>query len=162
MEGDIIYVVREPLLFRSYSVRKTSRSTKLDQLIARSFRYRHYGVEVENNHVLHFISDSISCMDEGMIKKSTMEEFLKDGIKKVDNRVEYKFPREKVAQRAYSRLHTDFSGYKIYTNNCEHFATWCAMGSKISNQYSLGGKGKKIIMLPKKAKKKIIELFAVI
>lgn len=162
MQGDIIYVVREPLWFKSFSVRRTSKSTLLDQLIARTIKYRHYGVEVEDGYVIHFISDSICCLDEAMVKKTTIEEFLKDGVKQVDHSFKSTFSREKIVKRAYSRLNTKFTGYNLLSNNCEHFAAWCALGNKVSRQVYIGKRGQNIIMFPIRAKRKIVQLIAAI
>lgn len=162
MEGDIIYVVRKPLFFKPYQVRKTERSGKLDQIIARTVLYKHYGVEVEDGNVIHFHTDSITCMKEGSIRKTTMEEFLLDGEKRVDTEIEYKFSRNRIMQRAYSRLNTNFDGYHISNNNCEHFAVWCANGNRKSKQVYLVNGGQTIVQLPKKAKDKISSLIAFI
>jgi hypothetical protein len=158
MEGDIIYVLRKPLVFKSYHVRKNDRSCRLDQLIARTLIYKHYGIEVEDGNVIHFICDSVSCLEEGAVRKTTMEEFLKDGVKTVDTNIKYKFSRERVVKRAYSKLNNKFGGYHWLKNNCEHFAVWCASGTKASRQV----KGKVILKYSKKAKDKIASFIAVI
>lgn len=161
MEGDVIYVVRKPIGFRSFDVRRTSRSGKLDQLVHRTIVFRHYGIEVENGYVIHFVGESINWMQESIIKKTTMEEFLKDGIKKVDTDITYKFNRERVVKRAYSRLNTKFDGYSLYKNNCEHFAAWCANGYKASRQVNLKTRSMALVKYPIKAKNKIASFIAV-
>ncbi|PKM95549.1 MAG: hypothetical protein CVU84_05655 [Firmicutes bacterium HGW-Firmicutes-1] len=161
MEGDIIYVVRKPLGLKSFNPRRSSRSGKLDQLIARTLLYRHYGIEVEDGNVIHFICDSILYTNEGTIKKTTMDDFLKDGEKKIDTEMYHKFSRERVVKRAYSRLNTPFDGYKIYTNNCEHFAAWCANGSKVSKQAYFAKSGQTLVKFPKKAKDKLVSVMAI-
>lgn len=160
MEGDIIYVIRKPLGLKSFDIRRSSRSGKLDQLIARTLIYRHYGIEVEDEKVIHFICDSIYYTNEGSIKKTTMEDFLKDGEKKVDIEMSYKFSRERVVKRAYSRLYTTFDGYHVYKNNCEHFAAWCANGNKVSKQAYFAKSGQTLVQFPKKAKDKLISVMA--
>lgn len=161
MEGDVIYVVRKPLGFKSFQLRRSSRSGKLDQLIARTMTYRHYGIEVEDGNVIHFICDSILYTNEGTIKKTSMEEFLKDGVKEIDSNIECKFSKERIVKRAYSRLNTKFNGYSIYNNNCEHFAAWCANGNKTSRQVYLVKGGQAIMKAPKKATKKIASLITI-
>ncbi len=161
MEGDIIYVVRKPIGFKSFDVRRTSRSGKLDQLIHRTIIFRHYGIEVEDGYVIHFVGDSIHCMDESSIKKTTIEEFLKDGKKEVDSDITYKFSRERAVKRAYSRLNTKFDGYSIYRNNCEHFVAWCVNGSKASNRVNFKKRSKAIAMYPIRAKNKIVSMIAI-
>ncbi|PKM52501.1 MAG: hypothetical protein CVV02_01755 [Firmicutes bacterium HGW-Firmicutes-7] len=161
MEGDIIYVVRKPLGLKSFSSRRSSRSGKLDQLIARTMIYRHYGIEVEDGNIIHFICDSILYTHEGSIRKTTMEDFLKGGEKKVDLEMSVKFSRERVVKRAYSRLNTTFDGYHVYNNNCEHFAAWCANGNKVSRQVFFAKSGHTLIQLPKKAKDKLVSVMAI-
>lgn len=161
MEGDVIYVVRKPIGFKSFDVRRTNRSGKLDQLIHRTVVFRHYGIEVEDGKVIHFVGDSIHYMHESTVKKTCMEEFLKDGKKHVDHDVTYKFPRERIVKRAYSRLNTKFDGYHLYKNNCEHFTAWCANGYKESNQVNLKKRGISLAKYPIKAKNKIASLIAV-
>jgi hypothetical protein len=160
MEGDIIYVVRKPLGFKSFEVRRSSCSGKLDQLIARTLTYRHYGIEVEDGNVIHFICESIHYIHEGMIKKTTMEDFLKDGVKRIDYDIPYKFSRDHVVKRAYSRLNTKFDGYSIYHNNCEHFAAWCANGSRVCKQVRFAKGGHTLIKSTKKAKEKLVSVMA--
>ena len=99
-------------------------------------------------------------MDEGSIQKTTMEDFLRDGEKRVDTEMEYRFSRRRIVQRAYSRLNTKFDGYNISKNNCEHFAAWCANGNRKSRQVYLVNSGQTIVQLPKKAKNKISSLIA--
>ena len=43
-----------------------------------------------------------------------------------------RFPPEEVLSRAYSKI--DEVQYNIFSNNCEHFATWCKTGHHISSQ----------------------------
>lgn len=160
MEGDIIYVVRKPLGFKSFHARRSSRSGKLDQLIARTMIYRHYGIEVEDGNVIHFICDSIFYTNEGTIKKTTLEDFLKDGVKEIDTNIDYKFSRERAVKRAYSRLNTKFDGYSIYNNNCEHFAAWCANGNKASKQVFFVKRGQNLVQIPKKATKKLVSVIS--
>ena len=44
------------------------------------------------------------------------------------------YERQKILNRAYSKLNTNFGGYCPATNNCEHFVNWCFTGEKISTQ----------------------------
>lgn len=156
MEGDIIFVVRKRLLFKSFSTRKNSRSTKLDEIICRICTYKHYGVEVENGNVIHFVCDSILLTREGTVKKVTLEEFLKDGNKEIDHTINLKFNGKHVVQRAYSRLNSNFGGYHPFKNNCEHFSAWCANGLKSSSQVHFTKTGQSLISIPKRARERIV------
>lgn len=156
MEGDVIYVKRKRLGLKTFDVRKTSRSTRLDEVICRTCTYKHYGIEVENGNVIHFICDSIFHTQDGIIKKSTMAEFLKDGHKEVDTTMTYKYTRKHVVKRAYSRLHTNFNGYHAFKNNCEHFTAWCANGLKTSSQAHFTEKAYTLGKMPRRAKERIV------
>lgn len=134
MIGDIIYVERKPLLWRSTKIRAHKESSRTDLLIYRTARYRHYGVDVGNNEVIHFQSDSIWTRRESKIIKTSMQDFLKDGECGIIRMIDYTFSREEVVLRAYSMLETNFDGYSIISNNCEDFANWCATGHRRSNQ----------------------------
>lgn len=95
----------------------------------------HYGVVVDNNEVIHFNLD----LDVFQIRivKTSLEEFVGRGsdlqICKISNFHKI-FDAEEIMKRAYSVLGTDFGGYNLFENNCEHFANWCASGETFSNQ----------------------------
>lgn len=162
MKGDVVYVVRKPLWLKSFEARRTEHSVLLDQVIARTMTYRHYGVEVEDGNVIHFICDSISRLPQGSIRKVTMDEFLKGGEKEIDLEMTYKFTRDRVVRRAYSKLNTNFGGYHPYKNNCEHFSSWCVNGLKVSQQAYWGNRADSLIGLPKRAMKKVSAAIAII
>ncbi len=162
MKGDIIFVVRKPLRFGDFEIRKSDKSGKLDELISRTFEYKHYGIEVEDGNVIHFVCESIHYMDESSIIKTDMDKFVKDGVKQVDTSVEYKYSRDEVVERAYSMLGTTFNGYSITSNNCEHFAVWCVNGTKECNQALILRGKKRVIRSSKKIKDKVAALFALL
>jgi len=45
-----------------------------------------------------------------------------------------KLSYEETAILAESMIGSDFGGYNLIKNNCEHFANWCANGEAYSNQ----------------------------
>ena len=95
----------------------------------------HYGIVVEDNQVIHFnMNVEVFAMK---IIKTDMETFLGAGSqlqKCFMSDVHSDYTPKKIVERAYSVLGTDFGGYDLVTNNCEHFANWCASGDKFSNQ----------------------------
>ncbi|HNW36360.1 MAG TPA: lecithin retinol acyltransferase family protein [Candidatus Ozemobacteraceae bacterium] len=119
--------------------------------LARLERYRHYGVYAGRGQVIHFTGSapstarirltSVGEFEEGTFLDSVAGEML--GIH-TDDQVE--FPEGKAAAvcRARSMLGSDFGGYHLLRNNCEHFANWCACRKKISRQ--LLNKGLELIM----------------
>jgi len=135
MYGDIISVERKKLLWRSYKKRRaTIHNDFLDSIVSRLFSFTHFGIEVEDEMVIHFVIPSIRRSKESMIEVITMAGFLKDGKKEIVQNIHYAFPREEIVRRAYSKLGESDGRYNILTNNCEHFALWCATDTKISYQ----------------------------
>lgn len=131
MKGDIVFVEREPLWFGDIKHRLHNRSSWADKLIARFFYYKHYGIEIEDEKIIHFYCPSILKLNEGNIAIVDKSQFLKkNGILKVDKNINYKYSRDEVVLRAKALLNTDFNGYSIINNNCEHFAIWCCTGKK--------------------------------
>lgn len=135
MRGDILYVERLPLgINSSTSFRENPDSCFLDRLIFRFLTYKHYGVDVGNGNVIHFHCSSILKIHRASITQCSLEEFSKDGVIEIDNPTGHDFSLEEIACRAESKLFSDFDGYRIKHNNCEHFSMWCATGYRISKQ----------------------------
>jgi len=134
MYGDIIYVERQPLLWRSAEYRRNPKSKILDIAIYRTTKYSHYGIDLGSGKVIHFLGYSIWERQDSVITITSMEEFAKDGEVKVLRNIPNKFSHEEIVERAMSTLSTNFGGYSILENNCEHFAIWCATGSRASMQ----------------------------
>lgn len=94
----------------------------------------HYGVVVGDDKVVHF-----NLTDEFDIRiiKTNLHKFIGAGtsIKLcMMSELNREFSKEATASRAESCVGSDFGGYNLITNNCEHFANWCANGSTYSNQ----------------------------
>ncbi|MDR5659051.1 lecithin retinol acyltransferase family protein [Serpentinicella sp. ANB-PHB4] len=163
MKGDIIYVIRKPLGLKSFDNRRNNKSTVLDELLARICYYKHYGIEVEDGYVIHFICDSILEQKNGCIRKASLSDFQKDGVIEIDHTVPYKFNKEQVVQRAYEQLNTSFGGYHIRNNNCEHFASWCVSDVKDSKQaLNIKNLRTQLMLYPKLAKNKLLDFIAII
>jgi len=166
MFGDIIYVERRPIVFGSTKPRENPESRLIDRLIYRFVPYRHYGIEVENEQVIHFYGSSFRNRTSSKIIKSPMEDFRAGGkieVLQVKRRI--RLSREDTVRRAHSALGEAKIKYSVNKNNCEHFAYWCATGNYYSTQSDFLGKGKNILELRKKVvpittrtKKKTIEL----
>ena len=150
MYGDIIYVERRPLLWRSTELRKNPGSKKLDIVIYRMTKYSHYGIDLGDGKVAHFMADSFWLRQDSQIVETTIEKFVKDGKLMVLEGIPYKYTREEVVQRAYEAMNTNFGGYSVVENNCEHFAMWCATGIKESRQSALLRYGYIAVTYPKK------------
>ncbi|WZL81815.1 lecithin retinol acyltransferase family protein [Vallitaleaceae bacterium 9-2] len=134
MFGDIIYVERKPLLWKSVEKRANPNSKRIDYIIFRTAKYRHYGIDIGYGRVVHFQGDSFWSRHECRVIESSMEEFLKDGTLGHVANLEYSFSRDEVVRRALNHVGSDFGGYSIKDNNCEHFARWCATGVRSARQ----------------------------
>ncbi len=134
MFGDIIYVERKPLLWKSVEKRANPNSKRIDYIIFRTAKYRHYGIDIGYGQVVHFQGDSFWSRHECRVIESSMEEFLKDGTLGHVANLEYSFSRDEVVRRALNHVGSGFGGYSIKDNNCEHFARWCATGVRSARQ----------------------------
>lgn len=148
MFGDIIYVDRKRLYFRSYDGRRTKHSSWFDQLVARTTNYRHFGIEVEDGYVIHYVGESFFKRKESKVLKTTLEAFAKDGQINTMRISGQQFRPYEVVQRAYSMLGSEFDGYSVTENNCEHFVTWCTCGERRSRQGRVLRVGQKIVKSP--------------
>ena len=93
--------------------------------------YAHHGIYVGRGKVIHHSGWSTGIFKKGPIAMVSLEEFLDGGDLGV---VEYgrKLSKEKILANARSKL--DEENYSIFSNNCEHFATWCSTGTRKSAQ----------------------------
>ncbi len=97
----------------------------------------HHGVEMSDGWVIHFASLD-GTKSGAVICWVRMEDFAGNGTVKV-RRYGRRFDPEQVATRAQSMLGK--SGYDLFANNCEHFATWCVAGEHSSAQVEAAASG---------------------
>lgn len=95
------------------------------------FGPNHYGVYDGNDGVYHFAGENIRDV---YVKYSSLDDFEDGGRVVVDSYPGKKYSPEQIIQRAQSKLGSDFGGYNLYSNNCEHFAFWCVTGIRRSLQ----------------------------
>lgn len=158
MVGDILRVKRKAIGFiASFDNYKTEDSTLIDEVITRVGTYHHFGVQVSNNQVIHFVGSSYLTRKNSKIEITSLEGFSRNGEVTVVNSYQKKFSNDEIVKRAYSKLETDFGVYSVVENNCEHFATWCVTGKKKSNQSYLIEKSKYFFKFPLKSMKDIDE-----
>jgi hypothetical protein len=108
----------------------------------------HHAVDLGKGIVVHFagpVKDKVSAH----VRYDTFEEFVGDGS--VDDVVvrEYgaRLDREETVRRAEGMVGE--SDYNLFTNNCEHLASWCVTGERESRQveqYSTSG-GVTVVLL---------------
>jgi len=101
--------------------------------------YYHHGIYVSDNEVIHFSgrnSDSILDWENCEIIVTTLREFLNGG--RLEVRRYLKCEKCKINDEEYivkkAKSYIGKKGYNLFTNNCEHFANYCTMDKKISEQ----------------------------
>jgi hypothetical protein len=116
--GDHIYVYRDA--FKGVRVGRTL--------------YTHHAIDMGDETVIEFVSDTDAKRDSVIVRRQ-LDDFAQSG--RVGVR-EYgrRFDGETAATRAESMLGT--AGYDFFTNNCEHFASWCVTGQLSSSQIENG------------------------
>lgn len=123
MRGDVIYVSRYRRPANGILYMKD-----------RDGLYRHYGVDVGGGQVIHFRNYSGESKNSAKIILTSISEFAKgDSIEK-SCMTQYLYDKDEIVDRAYSKLGSNFGGYDLINNNCEHFANWCASGKRTSAQ----------------------------
>lgn len=95
----------------------------------------HYGVVVGENDIVHFnlVAEDI----EIRIIRTDLQQFVNGGTRLQVcqiSELNKQLSEKEIISRALSCVGTDFGGYNLLTNNCEHFANWCASGDRFSNQ----------------------------
>lgn len=95
------------------------------------FGPEHYGIYDGNGGVYHYDGRTINNV---YVQYTSLDEFKAGGVAYVYSGYEAKFSADEVVKRATSKLGSHLGGYKIYSNNCEHFATWCLTGIRQSRQ----------------------------
>jgi hypothetical protein len=101
--------------------------------ISRGLPYNHCGVYVGNGQVIHFAPERGATINpaNAVIHQSSIKDFAKGcPVSVID--LPGKYSAEETVKRAKSRLGE--GGYEFFTNNCDHFATWCKTGKHQSIQ----------------------------
>lgn len=104
--------------------------------VKRRAGYTHHGIYVAADRVIHFSDENgIGNKFTTKIKATSLEAFLGGGLlMRVSHLLPY--PHEEIIDRAESILAGEepWQPYCIVRNNCEHFATWCAVRRPSSAQ----------------------------
>lgn len=93
-----------------------------DHVYVKRRGYTHHGVEIGDGQVIHF-TGTPGNKRGATIRRTTLEEFTGPRGKLLYRRYGQQLPAEVAVERAGSKLGQ--SGYRLFSNNCEHFATWC-------------------------------------
>jgi len=100
-------------------------------LVTRRRGYTHHGIYVGEGRVIHYAGLS-SSLRSGPVCESSVEEFAKGNAIWVEHPHDALYSGEEAVRRAYLRVGEN--RYRLFTNNCEHFCTWCLYGESRSNQ----------------------------
>jgi hypothetical protein len=149
VKGDVIYVVRHLLKTEGEEVRRRlgipnlntspfqvpKSSIIIQQLTDGFLTFRHFGIDVGDGTVIHFVGDGERTIStSNSIQHTSMEKFLKGGKLKVDGLASLTYDRDEIVSRSMSKVGSNFGGYDLVDNNCEHFANWCASATRTSRQ----------------------------
>lgn len=102
-----------------------------DHIYVKRLGYTHHGVEVDNDEVIHF-TGTPGNKRGAQIRRTTLAEFTGPRGKLRYRRYGQPVPADLAVERAESKLGQ--SGYSLFSNNCEHFATWCVLDRTKSAQ----------------------------
>jgi hypothetical protein len=100
------------------------------ELIVDRLAYRHYGIYLGAGLVIHY-AGRISH-PHGLIEAVPLRSFVGKRRVHVGRRPAGSLHGEAIVRRARSRLGE--RRYTVFTNNCEHFCTWCQVGESRSQQ----------------------------
>lgn len=87
----------------------------------------HYGVYADNGEVMVLAGPQ----REGRVGRVSIWEFAREGAVQIVN-VPGQTSLKETLRRALDA--EGWTGYHLLTDNCEHFAMWCATGEKSSRQ----------------------------
>jgi hypothetical protein len=99
--------------------------------------YTHHGIDMGDGWVIHFASSN-GTKTSALIQSAAIEDFAGDAEVRVQA-YGFRFDTNAAVERARSMLGQ--SGYDLFANNCEHFATWCVTGEHSSAQVERAAAG---------------------
>ncbi|ODV41079.1 NC domain protein [Cupriavidus sp. UYMMa02A] len=93
--------------------------------------YAHHGIYAGHGRVIHYAGFA-RALQVGPVEETSLEAFA--GGRAVSIRLEpcARFVGQEAVARARSRLGEN--RYRLLSNNCEHFCTWCLSGESRSEQ----------------------------
>ena len=100
-------------------------------LVTRRRGYLHHGIYVGDRRVVHY-SGLAGGLHRGPVEEVPMDRFTRGQPVWVKSHATSNFDTREVIERARSRVGED--GYRLLTNNCEHFCEWCLRGEHRSYQ----------------------------
>jgi hypothetical protein len=105
--------------------------------------YTHHGIDLGDSIVIDFAgADGTKSKSSAVIRQTTLENFADGGTVQI-RAYRVRFERDRIVARAQSKL--GGSGYDLFGNNCEHFATWCVTGEHSSAQVETVATGVRVV-----------------
>ncbi|RQR60160.1 hydrolase [Burkholderia sp. Bp9126] len=93
--------------------------------------YSHHGIHVGDGRVVHY-AGLCASLHRGPIEEVTLERFAAGHAVRIVPHPHAMYAGRTAVLRARSRLGENH--YRLLTNNCEHFCTWCVEGTGHSEQ----------------------------
>ena len=93
--------------------------------------YDHHGIYVGDAKVVHYAGLS-RALGRGPVEEIHLNRFADGGAVWIVPEPDAIYATENAVRRARSRLGED--RYRLLSNNCEHFCTWCLYGESRSAQ----------------------------
>jgi hypothetical protein len=101
------------------------------ELITRRCGYEHHGIYAGNGKVIHYAGFAKS-LHRGPVEEVSVAQFADGYGVVVRQHASAYFVGVEAVRRARSRLGEN--RYRLLTNNCEHFVSWCLFGEARSTQ----------------------------
>lgn len=106
------------------------------RLAGSTVAYMHHGIDVGDGTVVHARPDDFrSPLAGGRVERTSRAEFAGGGTVLVTTEPPAAYPPDAIVARALE--HVGREGYCPVVDNCEHFATWCATGERMSRQVDI-------------------------
>src|SRR5260221_4178766 len=93
--------------------------------------YTHHGIYIGNGKVVHYAGLS-RYWRSGPVEEVTVSDFVSGHPVRIVEHSESTYSAHEIVRRARSRVGEH--GYRLLTNNCEHFCNWCVNGLSHSAQ----------------------------
>ena len=100
-------------------------------LVTERLGYTHHGLYAGAGKVVHYAGLSRS-LRRGPVQEVSLTAFAQGHPVWISQSPGARFAGMEAVRRAYSRLGED--RYRLISNNCEHFCTWCLYGESRSDQ----------------------------
>ena len=120
-------------------------------IVTPRFGYEHHGIYVGGGRVVHYAGLS-RTLRGGPVEEVDLDAFLGGRELRIQPSSWARFAPAAVVERARSRVGEN--RYRVTTNNCEHFCSWCLSGHSRSEQVD------RLLARPLTILKAVVQVFA--